>query len=99
MRWPDEHEHPMSTCATLPTLQLRVAEARELNPLIRLLRLRADNGSALPGYTAGAHLRVQVELHDGRSDWRHYSLINLSTQADACSAPTEYVIAVRREDE
>lgn len=80
-------------------LQLRVAEARELNPLIRLVRLQADDGAALPGFTAGAHLRVQVELPDGSRDWRHYSLINLSTRADACGAPTEYVIAVRREDE
>jgi ferredoxin-NADP reductase len=88
----------MSTPA-LPTLPLRVVEARELNPLIRLLRLQADGGAVLPGFTAGAHLRVQVELPDGRSDWRHYSLINLSTRADACSAPAEYVIAVRREDE
>jgi ferredoxin-NADP reductase len=80
-------------------LQLRVAEARELNPLIRLVRLQADNGAVLPGFAAGAHLRVQVQLPDGSSDWRHYSLINLSTRADACSAPTEYVIAIRREDE
>lgn len=83
----------------LATLQLRVAEARELNPLIRLIRLRADDGAVLPGFTAGAHLRVKVELPDASTDWRHYSLINLSTRADACSAPTEYAIAVRREDE
>ncbi len=80
-------------------LQLRVIEARELNPLIRLVRLRADDGAVLPSFTAGAHLRVQVELPDGSTDWRHYSLINLSTSGDACSAPTEYVIAIRREDE
>ena len=83
----------------LATLQLRVAEARELNPLIRLIRLHADDGAVLPGFTAGAHLRVKVELPDASTDWRHYSLINLSTRAGACSAPTEYVIAVRREDE
>jgi ferredoxin-NADP reductase len=86
--------------STLPaTLQLRVAEARELNPLIRLIRLRADDGAALPGYSAGAHLRVRVELPDGSADWRHYSLINFAAQADACAAPTEYMIAVRRDDE
>lgn len=45
----------------LPTMTLRVAEARRLNPLIRQFRLRAVDGSALPGYTAGAHLRVRVE--------------------------------------
>jgi len=81
----------------IPTiLTLRVAEARALNPLIRLIRLRADDGTALPGFSAGAHLRVQVELADGSADWRHYSLIDLAPGADA--TPTEYVIAVRRED-
>jgi len=80
-------------------LTLRVAEARALNPLIRLLRLVAQDGSALPGFTAGAHLRVQVVLPDGEADWRHYSLIEFSTQPGATEAPREYVIAVRREDE
>jgi len=81
------------------TLNLRVAEARELNPLIRLLRLRADDGSQLPGFTAGAHIRVQVSLPDGKTDWRHYSLINFDTARNATNAPAEYVIAVRKEAE
>ena len=80
-------------------LTLRVAESRTLNPLIRLLRLVAQDDSALPGFTAGAHLRVQVTLPDGKTDWRHYSLIDFSTQPGATEAPREYVIAVRREDE
>ena len=84
---------------TLPTLTLRVAEARQLNPLIRQFRLRAVDGSALPGYTAGAHLRVRVRLPGGAEDWRHYSLINLSTDEGATDTPHEYVIAVRREDD
>ena len=49
-------------------LQLRVAQARELNGLIRMIRLRADDGSALPGYTAGAHLRVQATYLGGGTD-------------------------------
>ncbi|HYP83795.1 PDR/VanB family oxidoreductase [Variovorax sp.] len=80
-------------------LQLRVSEARSLNPLIRLLRLAAPDAAALPGFSAGAHIRVQVTLPDGRADWRHYSLINPVAAAGATDAPTEYVIAVRREDE
>ncbi|WHZ10945.1 MAG: PDR/VanB family oxidoreductase [Burkholderiaceae bacterium] len=86
--------HPAPT-----VLQLCVAEAQSLNPLIRMIRLRALDGSALPGFDAGAHLRVQVELPDGRADWRHYSLINFSTDPGACRAPAAYTIAVRREDE
>ncbi|MDR6539654.1 PDR/VanB family oxidoreductase [Variovorax soli] len=81
-----------------PTLQLRVAEAQELNPMIRRFVLRADDGRALPGFSAGAHIRIQVELPDGSKDWRHYSLINFATERNATNAPTEYVIAVRRED-
>ncbi|OUL98911.1 PDR/VanB family oxidoreductase [Variovorax sp. JS1663] len=81
------------------TLQLRVAEAHQLNPLIRQFRLRADDGRALPGFAAGAHIRIQVELPGGGKDWRHYSLINFATARNATVAPTEYVIAVRKEDD
>ena len=56
--------HPPPT-----TLNLRVVEARSLNPLIRMLRLAAADGSALPAYDAGAHIRVQVKLPGGRQGW------------------------------
>ena len=79
-------------------LSLRVMEARLLNPLVRLLRLGAVDGSPLPGYSAGSHIKIQVTLPDGKVDWRQYSLINFNTGLDATSAPTEYLIAVRRED-
>ncbi|MDM0024308.1 PDR/VanB family oxidoreductase [Variovorax saccharolyticus] len=81
------------------TLQLRVAEARELNPLIKTFTLRREDGGVLPGFAAGAHIRVRVELADGSADWRHYSLINFSADAKATDAPTAYVIAVRKEAE
>jgi len=80
------------------TLSLRVLEARDLNPLIRLLRLARHDGAALPGFTPGAHVRVQVKLADGSNDWRHYSLVQLDPAANA-QAPDSYTIAVRREDE
>jgi ferredoxin-NADP reductase len=38
-------------------------------------------------------------LPEGTADWRHYSLINLSTDKGATDAPREHVIAVGREDE
>ena len=78
-------------------LQLRVAEATELNPLIRLLRLCAADGQPLPAYAAGAHVQVQVTLPDGATDWRHYSLVNFATARNATQVPAEYVIAVRKE--
>lgn len=87
------------TPSTPATLQLRVDEARELNPLIRLLRLSAPDGAALPGFTPGAHVRVQVTLPGGQADWRHYSLVNASTAAAASAAPRHYLIAVRRDDQ
>jgi vanillate O-demethylase ferredoxin subunit len=83
---------------TSELLSLKVAEARTLNPLIRQFRLVAPDRAVLPGFTAGSHLRVQVSLPDGKTDWRHYSLINFSTVAGALEAPQEYVIAVRLED-
>jgi vanillate O-demethylase ferredoxin subunit len=86
----------MST-PTPPILHLRVVEARALNPLIRMFRLQAPDGAALPGYTAGAHLRVPVDLPGGAQDWRHYSLVNLVSEPNATDAPTEYLIAVRIE--
>ena len=89
----------MSAPVTPSILSLKVAEARLLNPLIRQLRLVAPDGAVLPGYTAGAHLRVQVTLADGKADWRHYSLIDFSTAPGATEAPREYVIAVRLEDD
>lgn len=82
---------------TPTVLSLQVADARLLNPLVKLFRLRAADGGVLPGYTAGAHLRVAVVLADGRTDWRHYSLINLAPVAGACDSPTDYLFAVRLE--
>ena len=83
---------------TVATLALQVVEARDLGPLIRQLRLRSIDGAVLPGFSAGSHVRVQVELPDG-SDFRHYSLVNLLPDGAAFDAPREYLIAVRREDE
>ena len=80
------------------TFTVRVAEARDLNPLIRRLQLEADDGAPLPGFTPGAHIRVQVQLAGGGSDWRHYSLVETDPSA-ALNAPRSYTIAVRREDQ
>lgn len=80
-----------------PPLRLRVIGARNLTELIREFRLVSAEDSPLPGFTAGSHVRVQVSLPDGRSDWRHYSLIEFSRLSGAIESPTEYHIAVRRE--
>ena len=83
----------------METIDVVVAQADELNPLIRRLTLRSQGGAALPGFAPGAHLRVKVSLAEGGEDWRHYSLINFSTEPGVTDAPDHYVIAVRREDD
>lgn len=91
----------MNTDSTPPCvpLNLRVQAVQSLNPLIRLLRLAAADGAALPGWSPGAHIQVQVHLPDGSRDWRHYSLIDLEGVAGAPDfAPGHYTIAVRLED-
>ena len=88
----------MTLSNTPHALSLRVTEAGLLNPLVMMLRLGAADAAALPGFSAGAHIKVQVTLPDGQLDWRQYSLINFSQAPDATSAPTAYHIAVRRED-
>jgi len=80
------------------TLSLRVAEVRDINPLIRLFKLAPLNGEPLPEFDAGAHISVQVKLPNGASDWRAYSLVELDPAADR-HAPGSYTIAVRREDQ
>lgn len=78
-------------------LSLRVARATMLNPLIREFELTLPDGGTLPGFEGGAHVRVHVRLPDGSSDWRNYSLVELSGAAAARAAPKRYVIAVRLE--
>lgn len=80
-----------------PSLELEVSAVQVLNPLIREYRLRSPDGAALPGFEAGAHVKVAVRLPDGSSDWRQYSLINFDTAPAATQRPAEYRIAVREE--
>ena len=83
----------------MDTLTVEVAAADTLNPLIRRCTLRAADGALLPGFTAGAHVRVQVTLPDGKTDWRHYSLVNTAPGTETTVPQPHYTIAVRREDE
>lgn len=88
----------MQADSDLSEFQVRVIEARELNPLIRAFRLCAEDGSsALPGFSAGAHIQVRVQLGDGSWDWRRYSLVDVSTAPGESNAPAHYLIAVRLE--
>lgn len=79
------------------TLELVVEDVVALTDAITEFRLRHPAGGPLPGFGAGAHLRVQVKP-GGSVDWRHYSLVNGSAAPDATVAPDTYRIAVRRDD-
>lgn len=80
-------------------LSLQVFQVDALNSMIHGLTLRAVDGRALPSFDAGAHVRVEVKLPNGQTDWRHYSLINFSTSLGSCEMPDHYTIAVRKEDQ
>ncbi|CAB3781599.1 Carnitine monooxygenase reductase subunit [Paraburkholderia caffeinitolerans] len=86
----------MSTAPVTDAFDVVVETIEPLTSHVTAFRLRAPDGRALPGFTAGAHIRVQV----GGGDWRAYSLINLASEACTASehAPDHYLIAVRRED-
>ncbi|NLP61913.1 PDR/VanB family oxidoreductase [Paraburkholderia sacchari] len=86
----------MSNAPVADAFDVIVEAVEPLTSHVTAFRLRAPDGRALPGFTAGAHIRVQV----GGGDWRAYSLINLASETCApCEhAPDHYLIAVRRED-
>jgi ferredoxin-NADP reductase len=77
-------------------LEVDVREVRAEAPLIRSLRLGRPDGSPLPSFTPGAHIKVWLPaLAD---DPRHYSLINLEPARGAIRSPEHYRIAVRLDE-
>ncbi len=78
-------------------IDVRVAGIEVCNELVRCFTLQPLQGATLPGYTAGSHVRVQVRLADGASDWRAYSLVELGPDVDTTQAQSSYRIAVRLE--
>ncbi|WP_346897567.1 PDR/VanB family oxidoreductase [uncultured Roseibium sp.] len=71
------------------TLDLTIVALRRLSARIALIELRAAEGAALPAFTAGAHLPVNVP-GVGR---RQYSLVNDPAETH------RYCIAVARRDD
>jgi len=74
-------------------LPLTIAGIRQLTPRIRAYELRHADGEPLPGYRAGAHLRVPIALPDGSVTSRAYSLTGAPDDPDC------YRIAVLRMDD
>jgi len=77
----------------MQTLTLIVREVRQESPLIRSFRLESADGNALPAYSPGSHIKVQIP---GLHDPRNYSLINAGS--DSFGAPKQYRLGVRLEE-
>ncbi|WP_407277896.1 PDR/VanB family oxidoreductase [Aromatoleum evansii] len=77
------------------TFELEVRAVTAETPLIRAFELAAPDGAALPGFSAGAHLKIAVP---GLAEPRCYSLIELAPDAAAFDRPTRYRLGVRIED-
>lgn len=75
-------------------LRLTVTEAASPAELVLTLTLTAADGAQLPGFEAGAHLKVRVP--DGSE--RHYSLVNLDPAPGATRAPAAYRLGVRLDE-
>ncbi|NMG35921.1 2Fe-2S iron-sulfur cluster binding domain-containing protein [Azoarcus sp. TTM-91] len=76
-------------------LELTVSEIRAETPLIRTLYLQAADGSALPAFTPGAHLKVSIP---GLADARCYSLVSFEPTG-GFDAPSAYRLGIRLEEE
>lgn len=76
-------------------LELVVTEVKAETELVRSLWLARADGGVLPGWDAGAHIKIHME--DGSS--RSYSLVNSSREPGATRSPTAYHLGIRLEKE
>jgi hypothetical protein len=91
-RQPVAVDKPVPRSLGTGALPLTITGIRQLTPRIRAYELRHADGEPLPGYRAGAHIRVPIELTNGDITSRAYSL------TDAPDDPDCYRIAVLRVD-
>jgi vanillate O-demethylase ferredoxin subunit len=77
----------------MSTLDLVVTGVARETELIRRVTLARPDGGPLPGYTAGAHLTIQVP----GVGVRKYSLVNADAAPGATAAPRAYTLGVRLE--
>ncbi|MDP1665451.1 MAG: pyridoxamine 5'-phosphate oxidase family protein [Methylobacter sp.] len=92
-RQPTAADKPIPRSLGSGALPLTITGIRQLTPRIRAYELRHADGEPLPGYRAGAHLRVPIALANGDVTSRTYSL------TDAPDDPDCYRIAVLRMDD
>lgn len=92
-RQPIAAEKPGARALGTGLLPLTLSGIRQLTPRIRAYELCHAYGEPLPGYRAGAHIRVPIALTNGNVIRRAYSL------TDAPGDPDCYRIAVLRVDD
>jgi len=73
-------------------LELVVSGIKQLTPNIRSWELRAPDGAPLPEVSAGAHLKIPVQLQSADISYRYYSISSNPRQRDY------YEIAVNRDE-
>jgi dimethylamine monooxygenase subunit B len=71
-------------------IPVRVSRIEDLTPDVRTLRLAADDGHYLPGFSGGSHITVGIDIDDVTHLRNAYSL--MSSPYDT----SHYDIAVRR---
>lgn len=76
-------------------MRLKVIGVDAPTAQIRALTLAAEDGADLPGYSAGAHIRVNLPAGGDRP----YSLVNFDPARDATASPRFYRLGVRLEAE
>ena len=72
---------------------LKVINVTDETALIRRIVFAAPDGGALPGYTAGAHITIEVP----EIGQRKYSLVNLAELCGGTANPHAYILGVRRD--
>lgn len=79
-----------------PNFNVQVTAVRQLTERVREYLLSSLDGSALPSYTAGAHIALHTHSAERGLIVRHYSLLGGCSGQD--DARHSYRIAVQRED-
>ena len=70
---------------------LKVISVIDETALIRRLVLAASDNQPLPGYTAGAHITIEIP----QIGQRKYSLVNLAELSGGTATPHAYILGVR----
>ena len=80
-------------------LRVRVAERIPLSDRIVELRLVDADGGLLPGFSAGAHVTLEIPGEPGQASlWRSYSLVHLDPGDDPSAPRKTWRLGIRLEE-